>query len=435
MSNSERSPAKHRRPYSVAEIFADGVVHTAALIAGAAGFALLFALAPVQGGAPEYAALIVYAVCFFLMFGFSFAYNMVPDSAVKRWLRRCDHSGIYLMIAGTYTALMALAQANGGRSALVVFVWCGAIVGVASKLFMPTRFDRGAVGFYLALGWSAIVAIKPLAATLPATALALIVAGGLIYSAGVPFYIWRSLKFQNAIWHACVALGARLPVRRGRGGDRRAILTPQSRGVLMTAMNRLASRPCPGRLRPRRGARRRGRPARARTQTLAALARRRSHDPGPQLVGLLRRRRDRRGRLQGRQGAGRRRRVRRLRPPLRQQCHSRACASPPATARGPSPAALTGASASARPTSSSATRWAGSRPMSSPARRWRGRATAPTSATSSQSVNGLFSGPGAVQAVGTAGVGFDYAVTNNLTVGLEARVNNGGPFGPFGPLH
>ena len=52
-----------------------------------------------------------------------------------------------------------------------------------------------------------------------------------------------------------------------------------------------------------------------------------------------------------------------------------------------------------------------------------------------QSVNGLFAGPGAVQAVGTAGVGFDYAVTNNLTVGLEARVNNGGPFAPIGPMH
>lgn len=52
----------------------------------------------------------------------------------------------------------------------------------------------------------------------------------------------------------------------------------------------------------------------------------------------------------------------------------------------------------------------------------------------SQSVNGLFSGPGAVQAVGTAGVGVDYAVTNNVTVGIEARVSNGGPFGAFGPL-
>ena len=52
----------------------------------------------------------------------------------------------------------------------------------------------------------------------------------------------------------------------------------------------------------------------------------------------------------------------------------------------------------------------------------------------SQSVNGLFSGPGAVQAVGTAGVGFDYAVTNNLTVGLEARVSNGGPFVAPRPL-
>ena len=53
----------------------------------------------------------------------------------------------------------------------------------------------------------------------------------------------------------------------------------------------------------------------------------------------------------------------------------------------------------------------------------------------SQSVNGLFSGPGAVQAVGTAGVGFDYALTNNVTVGLEARVSNGAPFAPLGPLH
>ncbi len=52
-----------------------------------------------------------------------------------------------------------------------------------------------------------------------------------------------------------------------------------------------------------------------------------------------------------------------------------------------------------------------------------------------QSVNGLFSGPGAVRAVGTAGVGFDYAVTNNLTVGLEARVSNGGALSPLGPLH
>ena len=208
MSNSERSPAKHRRPYSVAEIFADGVVHTAALIAGAAGFALLFALAPVQGGAAEYAALIVYAVCFFLMFGFSFAYNMVPDSSVKRWLRRCDHSGIYLMIAGTYTALLSQIPDSLWAAALAAFVWSGALVGVALALFLPGRFDRVAVGVYLALGWSAIVAIKPLVAALPAETLAFVVLGGLIYSIGVAFHLWHSLKFQNAIWHACVAVAA-----------------------------------------------------------------------------------------------------------------------------------------------------------------------------------------------------------------------------------
>jgi opacity protein-like surface antigen len=53
----------------------------------------------------------------------------------------------------------------------------------------------------------------------------------------------------------------------------------------------------------------------------------------------------------------------------------------------------------------------------------------------SQTVNGLFSGPGAVQPVESAGFGFDYAVTNNVTVGVEARVGNVGPWGPFGPMH
>jgi hypothetical protein len=189
----------------------------------------------VQGGAAEYAALIVYAVCFFLMFGFSFAYNMVPDSAVKRWLRRCDHSGIYLMIAGTYTALMALVQAQWWTVALVAFVWCGAVVGVASKLFMPTRFDRGAVGFYLALelvgGRRDQTALRHAAGD----------------RSGADRRRRVDLFGRSAVLHlaqpevperdlACLRrAGRRPPVRRGRGGDRRAILTPQSRGVLIAA--------------------------------------------------------------------------------------------------------------------------------------------------------------------------------------------------------
>ncbi len=197
-----------KRAYSNGELVADGAVHAAALIAGVVGFSLLFAKAPLHGGAGERLAMAVYAACFFLLFGFSFAYNMTPASPLKWILRRCDHSAIYLMIAGTYTALLSQIQNGLWAVALAAFVWSGALVGVALKLLLPGRLDRVAIGVYLALGWSAILAIKPLVAALPAGALALVLVGGVVYSIGVAFYLWHALKFQNAIWHACVALAA-----------------------------------------------------------------------------------------------------------------------------------------------------------------------------------------------------------------------------------
>ena len=196
------------RAYSNGEIVADAAVHAAALIAGVVGFALLFSKAPFHGGGGERLAMAVYAAGFFMLFGFSFAYNMAPVSPLKWILRRCDHSAIYLMIAGTYTALLSQVQNSLWAVALGAFVWGGALVGVALKLLLPGRLDRVAIGVYLALGWSAIVAIKPLAAALPAGALALVLVGGGVYSIGVAFHLWQALKFQNAIWHACVAVAA-----------------------------------------------------------------------------------------------------------------------------------------------------------------------------------------------------------------------------------
>ena len=73
---------------------------------------------------------------------------------------------------------------------------------------MPGRFDRVALFVYLGLGWAAIVAIKPLLSALPAATLALVAVGGALYSIGVAFHLWQSLKFQNAIWHACVTVAA-----------------------------------------------------------------------------------------------------------------------------------------------------------------------------------------------------------------------------------
>jgi hemolysin III len=208
MSQPDARPLPSKRTYSPAEIVADGAVHAAALIAGAFAFWLLFAMAPAHSGLNQRLAMAIYAAGYFIMFGFSFAYNMTPESPLKRVLRRCDHSAIYLMIAGTYSALLSQVRSGLWVDALAAFVWTGAIVGAALKLFLPGRFERISTGVYLGLGWSAIVAIRPLTAAFPAGALALVIGGGLVYSIGVVFYRWHSLKFQNAIWHAFVAVAA-----------------------------------------------------------------------------------------------------------------------------------------------------------------------------------------------------------------------------------
>jgi hemolysin III len=206
---SLQSPARAiDRAYSNAELIADGLIHAAALVAGAVGFCILFAEAPLRGGFGEHFAMAVYAGGFFLLFGFSFAYNMAPPSPLKTILGRCDRSAIFVMIAGTYTAL--LSQTHGGLwvAALGAFVWSGAIGGVALTVLRPRHADRIAVALYLGLGWSAILAIRPLVLALPTGALALVLLGGALYSVGVAFFLWRSLKFQNAIWHAFVTIAA-----------------------------------------------------------------------------------------------------------------------------------------------------------------------------------------------------------------------------------
>ena len=208
MSLPENHPRRRKRLYSRAELAADGLVHSIAILAGMVGMAALFQHVALYGSLAEGLAVAVYAVGFFSMFGSSFAYNMVPSSPLKWTLRRFDHSSIYLMIAGTYAPLLTQLQSRTWAWMLAILVWAGAVAGVVVKVAFPGRFDRLSIAVYLLLGWVGVVAAKPLIDSLPPSTLVLIASGGLLYSVGIVFYVWHSLKFQNAIWHGFVAAAA-----------------------------------------------------------------------------------------------------------------------------------------------------------------------------------------------------------------------------------
>ncbi len=191
--------------YTSREIVADGVVHALGVILGSAGAAALVTTAlTAHLGVGERAAVALYATALVLMLGVSAIYNLHPVGPRKWLLRRADHALIYLMIAGTYTPLVALVGSGSRAYALLAVIWAVAAVGIALKLFLPGRYDRLSIALYLILGWSGLLAYESVIAALQPTALWLLAIGGALYSIGVIFHVWRRLPFQNAIWHAFV---------------------------------------------------------------------------------------------------------------------------------------------------------------------------------------------------------------------------------------
>ena len=112
----------------------------------------------------------------------SATYNLWPISRAKWVLRRFDHSAIYILIAATYTPFIMELKDSYFAIALLIGVWCVAIVGVVLKLTLPGRFDRLSVGLYLAMGWSGMMLYDAVVKALPAMAIGFVVAGGVLYS-------------------------------------------------------------------------------------------------------------------------------------------------------------------------------------------------------------------------------------------------------------
>jgi hemolysin III len=194
--------------YDRAELIADGVVHVIGVCFGLIAATVLVVLAAVYATGPEVAAVSVYVAGLLAMLVLSATYNLWPVSPAKWVLRRFDHSAIYVMIAATYTPFIMQLRDSIFAFAVLIGVWCVAIVGIVLKLVLPGRFDPLSVGLYLAMGWSGAMLYDSVVAALPTMVLWFMIAGGVLYSLGVIFHAWQRLRFQNVIWHCFVLLGA-----------------------------------------------------------------------------------------------------------------------------------------------------------------------------------------------------------------------------------
>src|SRR5688572_1087191 len=194
--------------YDRAELIADGVVHGIGVFCGLVAAIVLIVLAAVYAPASEVVAVSVYAAGLLAMLVLSATYNLWPVSRAKWVLRRFDHSAIYLLIAATYTPFIMQLKDSYFAIAVLIGVWCSAIAGIVLKIALPGRYDRLATGLYLAMGWSGLMLYDAVVEKLPTLTLGFTLAGGVLYTSGVIFHAWQRLRFQNAIWHGFVLLGA-----------------------------------------------------------------------------------------------------------------------------------------------------------------------------------------------------------------------------------
>jgi hemolysin III len=202
--------ARASRLPTTAELVVDGVVHALGVGLGLPAAIALVVLTAFDRSPASLAPIAVYAVGVAAMFVCSAAYNLLRNNRLRAWLQRFDHAAIFAMIGGTYTPFIVLRLDGVWAATLAGAVWTIAGLGIVAKLLRLRWIEPISVGLYLLLGWIGLVAIGPFMRAMDASTLALLGAGGLLYTVGVVFHLWRALPFQNAIWHAFVLLGAGL---------------------------------------------------------------------------------------------------------------------------------------------------------------------------------------------------------------------------------
>ncbi|MCU0636137.1 MAG: hemolysin III family protein [Gemmatimonadaceae bacterium] len=200
---AQRDPGDRR---TAADEIANALTHGVGLIASLVGVPVLLLSREARGDLLSVIGAAVFGASLVAVYATSTFYHAVPHPRAKRVLQLLDHIAIYLLIAGTYTPFTLGVLRGAWGWTLFGIVWTLAALGILFTLCFQTRFKRLSTLLYLAMGWVAIVAVEPLLAALPGAGFALLIGGGVLYTAGTLFYMRDHRRFHHATWH-CFVLG------------------------------------------------------------------------------------------------------------------------------------------------------------------------------------------------------------------------------------
>lgn len=195
-------------PYSVGEEIANSLTHAIATGLSIAALVILIIAAVAEGSAWHIVSFSIFGSTLVLLYLASTLYHTIPAANLKRLFKTLDHCAIYLLIAGTYTPFMLVSVRGVVGWSIFGVIWGLAVAGVVLKCFCVYRFKKLSVAVYVGMGWLCVLAGKQMWTALSGTSLLLLLLGGLTYTLGVIFYVWKRLPYNHAIWHLFVMAGS-----------------------------------------------------------------------------------------------------------------------------------------------------------------------------------------------------------------------------------
>ena len=205
MENKEK--AAHRKLTAEEEIF-NSITHGIGTILSIAALVILVVHAVGKGDIWHIVSYTIFGSTLVLLYLSSTLYHSFTREKIKNLFARFDHAAIFLLIAGTYTPFLLTVLRGTLGWTLFGIIWGTAITGVIIRSIYLNRFHNLMVALYLVMGWMIVFAGRSIVKGLPSPSLLFLFLGGIFYSVGVIFYMWRNLKYAHGIWHLFVLAGS-----------------------------------------------------------------------------------------------------------------------------------------------------------------------------------------------------------------------------------
>ena len=186
----------------------NAISHASGAVFSLVAFVLLIVFATRQGNVWHVVSVTIYGSTMILLYTCSTLLHSLPQGRAKNVFEIMDHAAIYLFIAGTYTPLLVILVRGWEGWTLLGVIWGIAVAGVVFKVFFVKKFLILSTLGYIAMGWLAVLAVNPIIHVLPLSGVLYLFAGGLLYTLGSVFYVWRKLTYHHTIWHLFVLAGS-----------------------------------------------------------------------------------------------------------------------------------------------------------------------------------------------------------------------------------